>query len=209
MMGLQEWYHAYVIEGNGEVMLPDLHVFFEKEGIAVRGNPDYHLYTSDQFLIDDAHRLIREAYVRPVGEKKIFVYSFGFITHEAQNALLKLFEEPPRGTHFFLIVPTISLFLPTVLSRVHIIHGTGEKIEHDAKLAQQFLTANKADRIAMAKDISADRVQAARFLDALEHHFATHDKTREALEALYHVKTYARDRGSSAKLLLEYLALML
>lgn len=211
MIELKGWYHAYVIEGEEALVLPKLEDFFVSDGIMLRGNPDYHVTLVEQFLIDDANKLIVNAHLRSVGEKKIFVYSFGFITHEAQNALLKLFEEPPLGTHFFLIVPTASLLLPTVRSRMQVIQTSKDAEMGDnvfSKQVQNFLNANKAERIALVKDIAADRAKAAQFFDVLEHALVKRTKSTETLEALYRAKNYIRDRGASPKILLEYLALM-
>jgi hypothetical protein len=170
--GFAGWHHAYVIEGEEALVLPTLEDFFVSDGITLRGNPDYHVTLSEQFLIDDANRLVASANLRSVGERKIFVHSFGFITHEAQNALLKLFEEPPHGTHFFLIVPTASLLLPTVRSRMQVIKASKDIEANETALSKQvqtFLNANKADRMVLVKDIAADRSRAALFFDALEH----------------------------------------
>jgi hypothetical protein len=43
------------------------------------------------------------------------------MTLEAQNALLKNLEEPPKGTIFILTAETNSSLLPTIVSRLHII----------------------------------------------------------------------------------------
>jgi DNA polymerase III delta prime subunit len=209
--GFAGWHHAYVIEGEESLVLPKLEDFFVSDGIMLRGNPDYHVTLSEQFLIDDANKLIADAHLRSVGEKKIFIHSFGFITHEAQNALLKLFEEPPQGTHFFLIVPTVSLLLPTVRSRMQVIKASKDIEANETALSKQvqtFLNANKADRMVLVKDIAADRSRAALFFDALEHALVKRTKSTETLEALYQAKNYIRDRGASPKILLEYLALM-
>ncbi len=211
MIELKEWYHAYVIEGEERAALRELEDFFSAGGVVMRGNPDYHTATSEQFLIEDANKLMADAHLRSVGEKKIFVHSFSFITHEAQNALLKLFEEPPHGTHFFLIVPTASLLLPTVRSRMQIVKVSNRTEVNDDALSKQvkdFLHASKADRIALVKDLAADRSRAALFFDALEHVLVERTKSTETLEALYQAKNYIRDRGASPKILLEYLALM-
>ncbi len=212
MIELKEWYHAYVIEGEERAALRELEDFFSAGGVVMRGNPDYHTATSEQFLIEDANKLMADAHLRSVGEKKIFVHSFSFITHEAQNALLKLFEEPPHGTHFFLIVPTASLLLPTVRSRMQIVKVSNRTEVNDDALSKQvkdFLHASKADRIALVKDLAADRAKAARFLDELERYYAAHEKTQATLETLYRAKNYIHDRGASPKMLLEYLALMI
>ncbi len=210
MQAFEDWYHAYVIEGMPDAVLPELERFLAQQGIAIRGNPDYHARLAEQFLIDDAHALIAGARLRAVTDKKIFIHAFGFITHEAQNALLKLFEEPPLHTHFFLIVPTASLFLPTVLSRVRIVSMHASHTDTAAATdVERFLAAAKAKRLDAVKDMVADRLQAIRFLDELERYYVAHEKTPATLETLYRAKNYMRDRGASPKMLLEYLALMI
>ena len=55
--------------------------------------------------------------------KKIFIIETGFFTREAQNSLLKVFEEEPtEGTHFFVFTPSAETLLPTLRSRMVILH---------------------------------------------------------------------------------------
>ncbi len=68
----------------------------------------------------DAVRGIREsAYIAPNElEVKVFlIQSAESMTVQAQNALLKLFEEPPKGVYFFLLCSSSAGLLPTVRSR--------------------------------------------------------------------------------------------
>jgi uncharacterized protein (DUF1778 family) len=44
------------------------------------------------------------------------------LTTEAQNALLKILEEPPEGVSFILTVHSVDALLPTVLSRAEVIN---------------------------------------------------------------------------------------
>lgn len=69
----------------------------------------------------DAVRILREnIYIRP----NDLDYKFYIIGHadrmtvSAQNALLKILEEPPEGAVFFLLCESRTALLPTVLSRV-------------------------------------------------------------------------------------------
>ena len=43
------------------------------------------------------------------------------ITVEAQNSLLKLLEEPAKHAHFFVIIPSTHLLLPTMKSRMSLL----------------------------------------------------------------------------------------
>lgn len=60
-----------------------------------------------------------EAYIMPrLQEKKIFVIDPAHrMNEQAQNALLKVLEEPPKNVFFILIVPSRTQLLETVISR--------------------------------------------------------------------------------------------
>ena len=64
-------------------------------------------------------KLIKEAAIRPfTAERKVFVVESGeALTPEAQNALLKVLEEPPQYVVFIILATTQSSLLETVLSR--------------------------------------------------------------------------------------------
>lgn len=51
----------------------------------------------------------------------VIIYEAQKLTIEAQNALLKILEEPPQSTIIILVAPDSSALLPTILSRVTII----------------------------------------------------------------------------------------
>ena len=68
------------------------------------------------FLIDDAREVQKESFLAENKEKIIIIMSKSFKT-EAQNFLLKLFEEPPRNIKFLLVCPSKNLLLATIRSR--------------------------------------------------------------------------------------------
>lgn len=53
--------------------------------------------------------------------QKVFAPRAELLTEEAQNCLLKILEEPPKGVVFILSAPTINHLLPTVVSRCFIV----------------------------------------------------------------------------------------
>lgn len=69
--------------------------------------------------IDKVREIIKEAYIMPkISDKKIFVIDNAhLLTKEAQNALLKVLEEPPKYVMFFLLCESINFLLQTILSR--------------------------------------------------------------------------------------------
>jgi DNA polymerase III gamma/tau subunit len=135
----EKLHHAYCIVGERGSVSGELLEFFEKDlKVKTIGNPDFWRGEFDSLAILDA-REIREMQgmkafggnpIRTNGDKsptsngagkKIFLILANKITREAQNALLKVFEEPTADTHFFLIMPSIEGLLPTLKSRLSII----------------------------------------------------------------------------------------
>jgi DNA polymerase III delta prime subunit len=73
--------------------------------------------------IDQIHNFMRETQLKPYNSQ----YKIGVIisaekmTDEAQNALLKTLEEPPKNTFIILTTQYIRKLLPTILSRSQIL----------------------------------------------------------------------------------------
>lgn len=88
------------------------------------------VFEADEFLIDNSRALIDEAYIASEKEKYLIAVANRY-RDEAQNALLKVFEEPPRNIKIVLIAPRKSIFLPTIRSRATIkyIKSVKPKIE--------------------------------------------------------------------------------
>lgn len=74
-------------------------------------------YQKDEFLLDDAKDVIKEAYIAESHKKYLIMMAKGYRV-EAQNALLKILEEPPRNIIFILVSPAKTAFLPTIRSRL-------------------------------------------------------------------------------------------
>jgi hypothetical protein len=67
-------HHAYLIEVVGEEGGVALRAHLESLGIPTKGNPDFHEYFFDAFLLEHAHALRREQSMRGAeGAKKIFL----------------------------------------------------------------------------------------------------------------------------------------
>ncbi len=62
---------------------------------------------------------------------------------QAQNALLKMLEEPPKKTFFILIAKDISLLLPTIISRCRKIRFKPSSLQH---VEQTLINDFKIDR---------------------------------------------------------------
>ena len=88
------------------------------ENLQERYVKERHLFfVKDEFLIDDAKEVIKEAYIAESANKYLILVAKGYRI-EAQNALLKILEEPPRHIIFIVVAPSKTAFLPTIRSRL-------------------------------------------------------------------------------------------
>src|SRR3989344_2853262 len=73
--------------------------------------------------IEDVRIIQKKIYLKPIKSetKAIILNAYNGLTIEAQNALLKILEEPPNNTIIILMVPTLEQILPTILSRCKVI----------------------------------------------------------------------------------------
>lgn len=103
----------------------------------------------------------KTAYLAPLQspEKAIIFTQAHTLTLDAQNALLKLLEEPPVHTYIFLSANTQQAFLPTILSRCTIVEldkaqsitiseEAKEQLQQDLALLQ---TGTLGDKLALAE----------------------------------------------------------
>lgn len=226
-------HHAYLIEGVRANILPDLIAHLETLGIHKEGNPDFYELSYGSLKMADASYLRSFTDKKSIIDgKKIFLISADAILTEAQNTLLKLFEEPIPNTHFLIVVPDTNALLETFVSRFYTIKG-GENNKEEFIRAKNFLVMNRVERISFIQELltgeedeeddaedgaisqtSTKNAKAQAFLNALEHElhekFFSSKKSNTNLDFLDHlfkVRIYLRQPGSSAKTLLESLAL--
>ncbi|MCL2105500.1 MAG: hypothetical protein FWH26_00275 [Oscillospiraceae bacterium] len=118
-------------------------------------HPDFRLIEggtgAKSFHIDAIRALRQDAYVLPnEAERKVCVlHNAQSMTTEAQNALLKLLEEPPSHACLILTVPARRMLLPTVLSRATAI-SLGEAVEEAPDPERGALIQRHAEAIAEA-----------------------------------------------------------
>ena len=206
-------HHALLIEAERETGLAWARTYVEEElHLPLHGNPDIETIERERYTIDDARNLTARANQTPLGSAQVFIIVCESILLEAQNALLKLFEEPAPHTHFVLILPTRKGLLPTILSRLS-YRGRLQSTPTEMLLAEKFLQTTVADRISILQPIlkDKDRKQARAFIDALEAtvHKKGVQKHEQSLSEICFVRTYLRDTSSSLKMLLEHLAVVI
>jgi len=211
-------HHAYCLIGNNSEVTKQLEVFLDKKlGFCVQGNPDFLYGEYDVLNIDDARNLNKLHDKRPVlSDKKIFVVCTNFITEQAQNAMLKMFEEPRGDTHFFLIMPRMGL-IDTLRSRMIILMG--ENNDDSLFNAEEFLKMEVGRRIGKVKEfmdsISEDdlsKMEVVKFINALQFELRKHIKGSKeypaVIEEIENVRQYALDQSPSLKMILEHIAII-
>jgi DNA polymerase III delta prime subunit len=222
-----ELYHSYVIEGNPAILPFELLKFFEDKNYIEKQSPDVLLQTYDSFTIENSKRVKEWHAEKGVSKgKHICIIGTKFINHDAERTLLKIIEEPSKDTHFFIIVPNSQILLDTILSRVHLIKIEEEKDKLDEKIAQDFLNSIKTKRIDIVskiidtheEDVGSGglRYTAIKLINELEaiiYKKWKSDKMNNellfSLDELAKAREYLALPGSSTKMVLEHIALVL
>lgn len=137
-------HHAYLYAGDREAGIKAARTFCERSlGLSGAANPDLAVFEYGLFSVDDARRI--GSFATQGGDKAI-VIAAGRLFHEAQNALLKLFEEPKEGVTLILIVPAEGILLPTLRSRLMRLPEESETVGTFGEAADAFLAAGNAER---------------------------------------------------------------
>lgn len=159
-----------------------------------------HLLASP-FVIDTARELTASAGNRPLtATHRSFVIATSSFTLQAQNALLKIVEEPAPTARFYFVVPHEQVFIPTLRSRLHL---ASTAVEAQSNIWQEFAVATYADRLALIA--TKVKIKDIAWLQAVAQG-AVKD-TRLDKETAVLIDQYFSASGSSKKMLLELVAL--
>jgi hypothetical protein len=233
-LDIDNLHHAYLIEGEYKSVFPRLLEYLIKNKL-ISGQNDVYQNTSETLNIE-LSRLIKSQQTEK-SNHKIFILGANFFGREAVNSLLKVFEEPTPGTHFFLITPNPHLLPATLRSRLSkLTNDDKNEIKPEVlKQAKEFLSSSKGQRITLIKDfveqfkdLEAEenniKSSALELLNGIETIFyqsfrgpspgsSFGGRTPLSLvyefEELAKVRDYISDRGSAVKMLLEHVALIL
>ncbi|MBU1159985.1 hypothetical protein KKD04_02285 [Patescibacteria group bacterium] len=220
----KEFDHGYLMSGGLEVSrelsFDAARVIFQGSPLEPKGDPwkletqpDFFYKKYDLFGIDDAREIIYKASQTPLlGEKKVFIIESNIFSLEAANALLKTLEEPFSGTHFFIIVSSPDIIIPTLRSRLTPIKSNPESffLEKEKKEnCEKFLKSLAGRRLEMIGSISKDKQKTLDFLNDLEIFLFGKKSDMLILEEIEKAKNLFSNRASLPKMILEHLALTL
>jgi hypothetical protein len=171
------------------------------------------VYRESQLGIDLVRTLIVAAHRRPQGDaaEQLIMVATEFITEEAQQALLKIIEEPPLSTRFIFVLPFGYSLLPTLESRFERAQRNGERSEQ--LVFETFKNASYAERMTSIeeavkkKDLLWQMAMKRGVLAQLESSRA--QMPHGMIQELEYVGRLLLTRGASNKFLFEHLALTL
>lgn len=189
----------------------------------ITGNPDVVVMQYGLLSVDDARRVTELASGAPfAGEHKVIIIAASRAYHEAQNALLKVFEEPPRGTYLFLIMPSLGGLLPTLRSRIQVLSNVGHSVSDIPKVAEEFMKASGEERSAMIKKLTSGkgeeerrrlRDEAIAIVNGIEAAAYNEGFTKpligELLSDIAELRAHLYDRSAPVKMILEHLSLVI
>lgn len=166
----------------------------------------------DAFGIDDVRALTSLAYRTPsIGDKLGVVVIVKSITVEAEQALLKLLEEPPSTTAFLFCVPESVFLLPTLLSRFNEVSGSVVRTITPSFTAFAALPIPARITEVGERLTAKDLLWQQELKQGLLAYLAS-SKTKlpaAVMATLYYVAEHLLSRGASNKQLLEELAFTL
>lgn len=126
--------------------------------------------------IEEIRNLQKKIFLKPLAgnTKATIIKNSQNLTPEAQNALLKVLEEPPPNTVIILTTQNKDLLLPTIRSRCKIIHlqdVTPDLLEKNfpktLKFLMSLLSYGVGDRFKLAQDISKTKQDSIAFLEEM------------------------------------------
>ncbi|HUD44535.1 MAG TPA: hypothetical protein VMR41_03275 [Patescibacteria group bacterium] len=125
--------------------------------------------------IDSIKMLQKKIYLKPMQseDKAVIVQDGQMLTTEAQNAMLKILEEPPLHTFIYILVSHPSELLPTILSRCKIVileqsDIINEKeVEQMNSLIQSLAKMTNGEKLKLAETMAKQKPSAILWLEAL------------------------------------------
>lgn len=144
-----------------------------------RSHPDItNISTLDgkKFLsVAQIRELRTDAFVKPhQAQRRVFIIENSHrMNEQAQNALLKVLEEPPKNVVFILLVPSKTMLLDTIISRCVLLSTltTQNDVDSHFDLANKFidllLTGSEYDMLKLLTPLEKSRTDAEDFFNTL------------------------------------------
>lgn len=166
--------------------------------------------------VDIMRRLYDETRTKTASDRIIIIDFSERMTHQAQNAFLKLLEEPGKGIHFILVSHSISNLLPTILSRTEKIDIKPITTEQSNQLLDSLNVTDKTKRsqlLFMATGLPAELTRLCADSEYFEKRSIRMRDARELLRGSLYQKLliaqrYKDDRTTVLALLLDVTSIL-
>lgn len=161
--------------------------------------------------VDIMRRLYDETRTKAAGER-IFIIDYAErMTGQAQNAFLKLLEEPGEGVYFILVSHSISKLLPTILSRTENLNMRPVSRKQSEDLLDKLSVSDVKKRsqlLFMAEGLPAELTRLATNDDYFNKRSSIIRSARELLmgstyQKMLIAQNYKDDRAATLLLLLD------
>lgn len=213
---LDQLSHATIVLGNRKKNLEQVKDFLQSQNIAVQGNPDVFIFEDEQLLVDNARMITEMLVSKKLSSQRFLIISCGRMAEDVQNTLLKTLEEPHRDTFIMLLLPRIEQVLPTIRSRVQVIKGS-EESEVSRLSATEFISLSMANRFTLIESLvknkkeedNLSKTEIIACIEQLEKILWEKNIRDEILfKDIRQIRDYVGIRGSSHRILLDYLAMI-
>lgn len=163
--------------------------------------------------INEIKVFLPHLHVRSPGSRKGFIiFEAQRLTIAAQNALLKILEEPPAHLVIVLTTPSPRLLLPTVISRCLIIEAEPDSTKPSlarstsSNLIKEIFDVQSGRRLMLFEEkIGYGQEGVLTFLDEVEAHLkkGLNLKAAQLLTKLWQAKKLLRDESANVKLIID------
>lgn len=205
-------HHAYLLVGEREVSKSLVRNFLINSlGINPFSSPDVRSFSFANMGVDDVRQIkVYEEFKDFGGQRKIFIIDSDFVTPEAQNAFLKILEEPTEGTHFFIIIPQDTV-IDTLRSRMYIFN-----LNDIYSTNSNHLTLSLEEKLSLIKKITDNsennpKQEALNFLNNIEKELYLEGplKNFQKIILCQNTRKYLHNKGAPVKMILESFVLSL
>lgn len=132
--------------------------------------------TTQSIGIEDVKQMQKKIFLKPIKSKTkaVIIEDAQLLTPEAQNALLKVLEEPPANTLILLNTNSKEALLPTIISRCQIIELETELLkikEKDLTELENFIedlpNLSVGEKLKQAEKLGKDKDKAMLWIEKL------------------------------------------
>ena len=209
------------LQGKIEARLTEHHVDQFDTNVLELANFETAKSAKKSWGIDDVKQLQKKIVLKPFAGtwKATILWDADALTPEAQNALLKLLEEPPANTLIILTAASQESILPTIISRCFVFEipetaDYSDDLKHEIFLYFQA-SPSLSERLKRAESLSKNKYDALKWISQTMNILHTQlleketDLTLRRLQSLQKTYLIIKSTNTNLRLTLEHLFLNL